>query len=286
MSIDTTWLRCPNCFLPLEAVDARVLGCGAGHRFDLSKHGFVTLLPPKAPTTKGDDRGMLAARSSLLDGGAYAPIAAAIADVAAAVPPSASGAPLRIADLGCGTGYYSATLARAVPGAAFLLADRSPDAVRMSLRALPGATGVVLDLWRPLPIRDGVVDVALNVFAPRNGVEFARVLRPNGRLVVVVPAAEHLHELRRSGALLDVPPGKADRVAEQLGESGFELKSKTSIEYALETDAATRSLLAGMGPSAHHAASLSPVTGSNDDLIGVTIAVDLLVFARSPWSPA
>jgi len=286
MSIDTTWLRCPNCFLPLEAVDARVLGCEAGHRFDLSKHGVVTLLPPKAPSTRGDDRGMLASRSALLDGGAYAPIAAAIADVATAVPPSTYGAPLRIADLGCGTGYYSAALARAVPGATFLLADRSPDAVRMSLRALPSATGVVLDLWRPLPIRDVVVDVALNVFAPRNGAEFARVLRPNGRLVVVVPADAHLHELRRSGALLDVPPGKADRVAEQLDESGFELTSKTAIEYALETDAATRGLLAGMGPSAHHADSLSPVDGSNDDLIAVTIAVDLLVFARSPGSSA
>ena len=59
MSIDTTWLRCPNCLLHLDAVDDRTLGCDTGHRFDISKHGVVTLLPPKAPRTIGDDRAML-----------------------------------------------------------------------------------------------------------------------------------------------------------------------------------------------------------------------------------
>ncbi len=286
MSIDTTWLRCPNCFQDLSAIDDRVYGCAAGHRFDRARHGYLTLLPPRAPRTVGDDREMLAARSALLDGGAYSPIAAAIADVVAALPPRASGASLRIADLACGTGYYSATIARAVPDAVFLLADRSPEAVRISLRALPAATGVVLDLWRPLPIRDGVVDVALNVFGPRNGAEFARVLGPNGRLVVVVPGETHLQELRRDGAILDVPAGKADRVGEQLRAFGLAPESTTSIEYVLETDAATRGLLVGMGPSAHHVDSLSPAAATGEMRLGVTIAVDLLVFARSSASSA
>ena len=284
MSIDTTWLRCPNCFQDLSTIDDRVYGCAAGHRFDRARQGYLTLLPPRAPRTIGDDRQMLAARSDLLDSGAYSPIASAITEVVTAVPPRASGAAVRIADLACGTGYYSATIARAVPEAAILLADRSSDAVRISLRALPAATGVVLDLWRPLPIRDGVVDVALNVFAPRNGAEFSRVLGPNGRLVVVVPGEAHLQELRRSGSVLEVPPGKAERVGEQLHAFGFEPASTTSIQYLLETDAATRGLLAGMGPSAHHVDGLSPAEASGDVRTDVTIAVDLLVFARSSAS--
>ena len=283
MSIDTTWLRCPNCLLDLSAIDDRVFGCQNGHRFDRARQGYLTLLPPRAPRTIGDDREMLAARAALLEHGAYSPIAAAVAEAAvggAAGPTVAPGAPLRIADLGCGTGYYSATVARARPAATFLLADRSPDAVRLSLRALPRATGVVLDLWRPLPIRDDTVDVALNVFAPRNGDEFARIVRPGGRLVVVVPAEAHLQELRRSGALLDIPAGKAVRVAEQLAGSGFHAETTTTIEYSLETDAATRGLLAGMGPSAHHAGNLS--SGAGDEPADVTIAVDVIVFARAP----
>ncbi len=257
MSIDSTWLRCPNCFLDLSEVDTNVFGCTAGHRFDRAKHGYLTLLPPKAPRTVGDDREMLQARAALLDGGAYAPIAAAITDAVHAHRSISIDDSLRIADFGCGTGYYSAALAHAIPASAFLLADRSPEAVRMSLRALPSATGVVMDLWRPLPLRDGVVDVALNVFAPRNAAEFARVLKPHGRLIVVVPTDAHLQELRRSGALLDVPAGKSDRVAEQLHEAGLVLRTSTAVEYAFEADAATRGLLAGMGPSAHHGDSLA-----------------------------
>ena len=286
MSIDTTWLRCPNCFQDLSAIDDRVYGCAAGHRFDRARQGYLTLLPPRAPRTVGDDREMLAARSALLDGGAYSPIAAAIADVVAAVPPRASGASLRIADLACGTGYYSATIARAVPDAAFLLADRSPDAVRISLRALPAATGVVLDLWRPLPIRDGVVDVALNVFGPRNGAEFARVLGPNGRLVVVVPGETHLQELRRDGAVLDVPAGKADRVGEQL--HAFGLRAGVDDVDPVRARDGCRDPRAPRRHGPVGSPRRQPVAGCGvgRDAPGVTIAVDLLVFARSSASSA
>ena len=281
MSIDSTWLRCPNCFLDLSQVDVRVYGCTAGHRFDRAKHGYLTLLAPRAPRTIGDDREMLAARAALLEGGAFAPIAAALVDAVRSTLPTASPSPLRIADLGCGTGYYSAALARALPEAVFLLADRSPDAVRASLREQADATGVVLDIWRALPVRDAVVDVALNVFAPRNGAEFARILRHDGRLFVVVPTDAHLRELRAEGALLDVPTGKADRVAEQLAVVGLTARSVTPVEYTIDADASTRALLADMGPSAHHAAELSPAGDANGSRT-VTVSVELLVFEHSP----
>ncbi len=280
MSIDSTWLRCPNCFLDLAPVDVNVYGCGAGHRFDRAKHGYLTLLPPRAPRTIGDDREMLAARAALLEGGAFAPIATALIDVVRAHlgggPP---GAP-RVADLGCGTGYYSAALAHAIPGAQFLLADRSPHAVRASLRTQPDATGVVLDIWRPLPVRDAVVDVALNVFAPRNGAEFARILRQQGRLFVIVPTDAHLRELRLEGELLDVPTGKADRVVEQLAAAGFTARANSSIEYTIEADASTRALLADMGPSAHHSAELL-TTPQSAGKRTVTVSVDLLVLEHA-----
>jgi 23S rRNA (guanine745-N1)-methyltransferase len=281
MSIDSTWLRCPNCFLDLEPVEVHVYGCAAGHRFDRSKYGYLTLLAPRAPRTIGDDREMLAARAALLEGGAYERIAAALVDaVQSTLVPTASREPLRVADLGCGTGYYSAMLARALPEAAFLLADRSPDAVRASLRQHPEATGVVLDIWRSLPVRDGVVDVALNVFAPRNGSEFARILRPDGHLFVIVPTDAHLQELRVEGALLDVPTGKADRVTEQLAPVGLRVRSITPVEYTIQADAVTRALLAGMGPSAHHAAELSS-TDAAEGSSTVTVSVELLVFEHA-----
>lgn len=276
MSIDTTWLRCPNCLRPLEALDARVLGCDDGHRFDVSRHDTVTLLPPKAPRTIGDDRAMLGARASLLDSGAYEPISAAVID--AVQPWAGHETALRVADLGCGTGYYASQLAAAFPRAEFLLGDRSPDAVRMSRRAVIHSTGVVLDIWRPLPIRDAVADVVLDVFAPRNPAEFARILRPGGRVIVVVPTADHLGELRHDGAMLDVPAEKAELVGARLAEAGFEQLSRAPVAYELDATASTQEQLIGMGPSAHHAhASAAARTEATRPL---TVSVDVLVFGH------
>ncbi|MGW4930512.1 methyltransferase domain-containing protein [Agromyces sp. NPDC004153] len=278
MSIDTTWLRCPNCLLDLDPVDERTLGCETGHRFDLSKHGIVTLLPPKAPRTVGDDRAMLDARAALLDSEAYAPIATAIADAVGSAGTDRGTDALRIADLGCGTGYYSAFLADALPTADFLLADRSPDAVRMSRRAIGRSTGVVLDTWRPLPVRDDVADVVLDVFAPRNPLEFARILRPDGVIVVVVPTAEHLRELRAEGAMLDVPAEKAELVADRFREAGLRRRARTTVTYPLEATAATQALIADMGPAAHHA---DRRPHQPEHARTVTVSVDVLVFEHA-----
>ncbi|KQZ08241.1 hypothetical protein ASD23_07195 [Agromyces sp. Root1464] len=294
MSIDSTWLRCPNCFQDLESVTERVLGCELGHRFDLSKHHSVTLLPPRAPRTTGDDRQMLEARTRLLDSGAYSPIAAALVEAMRDARPRprsdsdddgttaerAATDASRIVDLGCGTGYYARALEHAAPGASVLLADRSPAAVRTAMRAVPGSTGVVLDLWRPLPIRDASADVALNVFAPRNPEEFARIVRPGGVLLVVVPTALHFIELRRIGAALDIPDGKAELVTAQFSDVGFTASGTTRVEYPLVADAETRELLVDMGPTAHHRADGERAAASDD--LSVTVSVDVVTFVRSP----
>lgn len=291
MSIDSTWLRCPNCFRHLTQLGERVLGCDAGHRFDISKHETVTLLPPRAPRTVGDSREMLDARADLLGSGVYEPIAAAIAEACAQAAP-ASAAPRRIADLGCGTGYYSARLASAFPGAAFLLTDRSPTAVRIASRAVPHATGVVLDLWRPLPIRDACADVSINVFAPRNPEEFVRITKPGGSLVVVVPTDRHLRELRGHRGMLGIPSGKAEQTAGQLGGVGFVAETHHRVEHGVSLDAGRIRSLVGMGPSAHHVADeddgMRAPTGTErpesapppDTAADVTVSVDVLRFRR------
>ncbi|WP_353827517.1 putative RNA methyltransferase [Agromyces sp. SYSU T0242] len=282
MSIDSTWLRCPNCLLDLESVADRVYGCASGHRFDRAKHGYLTLLPPRAPRTIGDDREMLTARAALLDRGAFSPIADAVAAMAAAAAVGDAEGTRRIADLGCGTGYYSARLSDSGPPAGLLLADRSPDAVRMALRAAPGSTGVVLDIWRPLPLRTGSADVILDIFAPRNPTEFARVLRPGGRLVVVVPRASHLAELREEGTLLDIPAEKAAAVADQLRPAGLDVVDSAHVTHRLVADGAMRDALRGMGPTAHHAATstAAPEPTTGDERV-VTVDVDVIGFAHS-----
>lgn len=308
MTVDTTWLRCPNCFQELEPVGGRTIGCADGHRFDESRHGYVTLLPPKAPRTIGDDREMLDARSAFLATGAYRAIAGTVADLAAIdVRAREDGRSVaRVADLGCGTGYYSAAVAERLGAADVLAADRSPDAVRASSRALrslspsvdastglsTGAapTGVVLDLWRPLPLRDGTADVVLDIFAPRNPAEFARILAAEGRLIVVVPTGRHLAELRADGSMLEIPEGKDDHVVGQFAAASLVVLERRRLEYTIVVDAASRAHLVGMGPSAHHrAADAGTASGAetsehvgNEAPAGspITVSVDVLAFGH------
>jgi 23S rRNA (guanine745-N1)-methyltransferase len=97
-------------------------------------------------------------------------------------------------------------------------------------------------------VRDGAAAVVLNVFAPRNGPEFHRVLRPDGTLLVVTPTPEHLAEL--GSALLSVDPRKPARLAETLAR--FERVTSEVLSYSMTLSATDVRRVIGMGPAAHH----------------------------------
>lgn len=270
-------LRCPFCFsagrgsVPLAPAGALVLGCEAGHRIDVHKRGFVSLLPPRTRVV-GDSAEMLAARARFFETGAYAPIAAAVARAGTAVVPP-TGA--RVAEIGCGTGYYLAALCAGLAEPRPLACDLSPAAVRTAVRAVPGAAGVVLDVWQPLPLADDSEDLILSVFAPRNLPDFARVLAPGGSLVAVVPTDAHLREARAAGLALDVPAGKADDLA-HAAAPWFTETDRQEVEFGMDLDAESLALLLGMGPSAHH----SRDQGGGDAPARVTASVTVLTFRR------
>ena len=54
-----------------------------------------------------------------------------------------------------------------------------------------------------LPVADASCDLLLNLFAPHDAAEFARVLRPGGVLLRAIPLEHHLWELKQ--AVYDVP---------------------------------------------------------------------------------
>lgn len=261
------WLRCPNCTEPLVPTAPLTLGCSAGHRFDVNKRGYVTLVNSRSATV-GDTAQMLADRADLLRSGAYAPIV----DALTRLLPEAQ-AP-RVLDAGCGSGYYLSRILERRPDAHALALDLSPTAVRMATRSSPNVAGLVADTWEPLPIRDGVCDLILNVFAPRNPDEFARVIAQDGSLLVVVPRSDHLSELRAATDMLSVPEGKAAHVEQQLS-GHFTQRAVLHVQYGLELADGQAELLRQMGPSAHHDNTRNGQTPTR-----VTVSVDVMRFAR------
>ncbi|MCZ7439853.1 23S rRNA methyltransferase [Micromonospora sp. WMMC241] len=247
-----TRLRCPVCGDPLAEATAgttRALRCPRGHSFDTARQGYVNLLAGRAPHG-GDSAEMVAARADFLAAGHYDRLAAALAAAASRIAPG-DPYPL-VVEPGAGTGHYLAAVLAALPGAAGLALDVSKPALRRAARAHPRAAAALADTWQRLPLADRSVRVLLNVFAPRNGPEFHRVLDPAGALLVVTPTTDHLGELVEALDLLRVDPAKADRVADSLG-AHFVEESAGEHRARLSLTRAEVGTLVGMGPSAWHA---------------------------------
>ncbi|WP_431247660.1 methyltransferase domain-containing protein [Leifsonia xyli] len=262
------WLRCPVCEADLEPVDRLSLGCANGHRHDVNKRGYVSLLRGGTKFL-GDTAEMLDAREHVLEGGAYSPIAEAV---------TAAAAGDRILEAGAGTGYYLRA-ALTAPDARGLAMDLSPQAVARAVRASDRIDGLVADTWRPLPVRGGVADTVLDVFAPRNLPEFHRVLRPGGMLVVVVPRADHLGSLRATGTMLDIPSDKGDDVTEA-AEPLYALLGRQTVAYDLALTDELRASLVGMGPSARHASAGADSSANAATVDTTRVSVEVLRFQR------
>jgi 23S rRNA (guanine745-N1)-methyltransferase len=251
-------LACPTCAgrdLPDSELrlDGTSLRCAQGHAYDVARQGHVNLLGRAVPRN-ADGPAMVAARERFLGSGAYDRVADALAGAAVR---SSVDEPT-VLDVGAGPGWYlDRTLAafsaagRAGRGVAL---DVSPSAVRRAARSRWTVGGVVADAWARLPVRSACVDVAVSVFAPRQPAELARVLAPGGTALVVSPLPEHLAALRSAWGLLDVEPGKQDRLSATFGEH-LRPVEEVDLRYAVALDAATLHDLVAMGPNAFHRGS-------------------------------
>ena len=188
-------LRCPVCGGPL-LLAGRSLRCAGAHSFDLAKEGYAYLLPmqKKHAADPGDGKAMVRARRAFLSAGHYAPLMATLAALCAALPHD------HIVDAGCGEGYYTAhvlhTLQAQGASPSVCGVDISRDALICAHRRAPELTLAVASIAH-LPVADASCDLVLNVFAPHDAAEFARVLRPQGVLLRVIPLERHLWGLKR-----------------------------------------------------------------------------------------
>ncbi|MEU7917712.1 putative RNA methyltransferase [Micromonospora zamorensis] len=268
-------LRCPVCGEPLAeatAGTARALRCLRRHSFDIARQGYVNLLAGRAPHV-GDTAEMVAARADFLAAGHYDLISDALADAATQAVSGFGAYPL-VVDAGAGTGRYLNAVLAALPDAVGLALDVSKPALRRAARAHPRAAAALADTWQRLPLADNSTAVLLNVFAPRNGPEFHRVLDPAGALLVVTPAADHLSELVDALDLLRVDPDKADRVAATIG-GHFTPVGSTVHRAELTLTRTEVATLVGMGPSAWHTdpGALADRLAALPEPVRVTVAV-------------
>jgi len=224
-------LRCPRCGAPLTLFENRSLVCVQRHCFDLSTKGYINLAPDHNQSTEKYDAELFQSRSRIFADGFYAHVAQALRalmqrhlgtvrrasnNANEALPvlfseeridaSSRFNLPL-IVDVGCGEGYYARALAESLLSPAIIGVDLSRDAILAAARQSPSLLWLVGDLTH-LPFADHSVDALVDVLTPADYREFARILKPNGLLLKVIPADDYLIEIRHA-------------VADQLRNSDF-----------------------------------------------------------------
>lgn len=179
---------CPLCREPFGSEFL----CPQGHRFDTAREGYIHLLPvqKKGSREPGDNPDMLTARRTFLEGGHYQPIVEAITTAF-----THTGTLTSLLDLGAGEGYYTQAMAQAFPEAAVYGIDISKAGIRAAARRYPHCRFAIASN-RDLPLADQSFSHAMNIFAPLVDEELARILLPEGYLVRVSPAPEHLREIK------------------------------------------------------------------------------------------
>ena len=273
-------LACPLDGLPLQR-NGSAWRCESGHSFDIASQGYTNLLPVQHKRSRdpGDSKEMVAARRRFLSAGFYEPIAAAVSRAVLADLPA--NATINCLDAGCGEGYYLRELAAALPAEqtlALLGLDISKWAVQAAAK-LDRRTNWVVGSNAHLPVLPGTLDRVLCLFGFPVYAEFARVLKPGGRLLQVDAGPDHLRELRE----IIYPSLKPERTAEPQTPEGFSCLQTETLRFSIELAGAGQIAdLLAMTPHLHRASAEGRAKAAALTALSLGVDVRLTCLERSP----
>jgi 23S rRNA (guanine745-N1)-methyltransferase len=216
-----------NCRAPLARGEKWYV-CANNHSFDIARSGYVNLLQPQDRRSKnpGDTAEAVAARRRFYERGD--PLVDAIVR---AFPVSGT-----LLDVGCGEGSHLDAF-RSVHGVEAWGVDISVPAIELAARTYRECSFVVANADRFLPFDDASFDAVASITARMHGEEMRRVLRPGGALLVVIPGAEDLVELREA---VQGERVERDRVKRTVAEFSalFHLERSETLKHRARLDRA------------------------------------------------
>jgi 23S rRNA (guanine745-N1)-methyltransferase len=271
-------LACPLDGTPLQC-NGSAWRCASGHSFDIASQGYTHLLPVQNKRSRdpGDSKEMIAARRRFLTAGFYQPIAAAVSRAVVADLPADASSCL---DAGCGEGYYLRQLAAAVPKEhtlALLGLDISKWAVLAAAKQEKRVNWVVGSNAN-LPVLPGTLDRVLCLFGFPVYPEFARVLKPGGRLLQVDAGPGHLRELRE----IIYPSLKPERTDEMPTPAGFSRLPAETVRFSIDlTHTEQVADLLAMTPHLHRAKAEGRAAAAALTALSLSVDVRLTGFERN-----
>ena len=286
---------CPYCGGALERRENGLV-CEHGHLHNLAKEGYVHLLRCTRMHSKhpGDTKEMVESRRQFLDAGFYQPFSDALNDRVLRFLGERKDNPV-ILDAGCGEGYYTVRMMEAIKDggldAKIAGIDISKAAVRCAAKRAgrlfshPSETGrdpdyefAVASLFE-IPLPDNRVTAVVSVFAPLAMEEFGRILCPGGYLILAVPEAGHLWELKQQ--LYKEPYRNAVYQSEY---EGFEFVERTSVKKKISLQSKEIMDLFSMTPYYWKTPADSVERLRSLETLTTSIGFDFLVYRRSVLS--
>lgn len=236
-------LMCPVCREQLH-LQAKTWHCDHQHSYDVAKQGYVNLhvVQHKHSKNPGDTPESVQARRAFLSAGFYAPLKEAVVQIIRQQRIE------NLLDIGCGEGYYTDAMQAEVMQCVGV--DIAKNAVQVAAKINRDVTWVV-GTGATLPVLDASIDLCSSLFSPIPEQEILRVLKPEGLLLVVTPATEHLYAMREA-LFEEVKPHEPAKFIAQLANS-FEILEEHVVEAPLELTQQDLKNLIAMTPYAYKA---------------------------------
>ncbi|MFT4186794.1 MAG: methyltransferase domain-containing protein [Micrococcaceae bacterium] len=241
-----TTLACPLCNKELSE-SGNALRCENRHTFNRARQGYYSFAVGNKKFS-GDTAEMIQHRNAFLEASNhYQFIVTELAKLLNSDQQTCL-------DIACGTGYYAKQLIKQVAKIQIIGLDISQPAIKSATKISKEVPDKFLactsDIWQTFPIKSKSIDTVFSIFGPKNSAEFTRVLKPNGRLITVTPAPNHMIELRKKLRLLNIQNKKQDNLIQKLPDftciktikkyQTLELTHKTALDEIL------------MGPNGFH----------------------------------
>lgn len=221
--------QCPLCCQVLKCNQKQWLCCN-NHQFDCAREGYVNLMSVqhKRSMQPGDNLAMIQARRAFLDGGYYQPLKQRVITLLDDILPDGR---LTLLDIGCGEGYYTASVADELNQKREVKVyglDVAKVAIRYAAKRYQNVIFCVASSHR-LPFDIASLDAVLRIYAPCKSEELVRVVRSGGIVMTVTPGPRHLYQLKR----LIYPQVQLHSVSGEKLE-GFNLLASHSLGYGLK----------------------------------------------------
>ncbi len=181
---------CPICKNELIK-ENKSLSCINKHSFDIAKSGYCNLnIQNNSSKSHGDNKEMVNSRTSFLNKDYYLPLKKELISIVKKINPTS------LVDCGCGEGYYTRGFSQEMDECQVVGVDLSKEAINYASKNDKKCSYIISSLFK-IPLVDECSDVLVSIFAPLALDEFYRLLKKDGKLIVVSPKEKHLYGLKK-----------------------------------------------------------------------------------------